>query len=106
MSGATLSSRSKQHSGFMRRFGKTSEEARVEAAGWTLALITDGQLRKTMLAWKGRGSGEEHRAAPFRCCLQDLRMLMVDVVRSRVWWKCPQCWLSIAGSWVCLGLPH
>jgi hypothetical protein len=31
--------------GIMRRFGKTSEEARVDAAGWTLALITNEQLR-------------------------------------------------------------
>lgn len=44
MSGAFLSRKDNQHSGFMRRFGKTSEEARVDAAGWTLALITHGQL--------------------------------------------------------------
>jgi len=44
VSGAFPSWKGKQYSSFMRRFGKTSEEARVEAAGWTFALITNGQL--------------------------------------------------------------
>jgi hypothetical protein len=34
----------------MRRLGKTSEEARVEVAGWTLALIIHGMLGRNTLA--------------------------------------------------------
>lgn len=72
--------RSKQYSGFMRRFGKTSEEARVEAAGWTLALITNGPLWKTVLACIGRDLGEKHRVSPDWCCFEDLHALKFDAV--------------------------